>query len=71
MAAIRAKPERDYRAAVEQVNATTRANQALSRRRRDGALYHVTARGNAREEIFRDDADRLTFLDLLCREIAQ
>ena len=36
-----------------------------------GALYHVTARGNAREDIFRDDEDRATFLDLLGREIAQ
>jgi REP element-mobilizing transposase RayT len=36
-----------------------------------GALYHVTARGNAREDIFRDDGDRATFLDLLGREIAQ
>src|SRR3970282_548901 len=36
-----------------------------------GALYHVTARGNARENIFRDDEDRATFLDLLGREIAQ
>ena len=36
-----------------------------------GALYHVTARGNAREDIFRDDADRATFLDLLGRESAQ
>jgi hypothetical protein len=24
-----------------------------------GALYHVTARGNAREDVFRDDAERL------------
>ena len=36
-----------------------------------GALYHITARGNAREDIFRDDGDRATFLDLLAREIAQ
>jgi putative transposase len=36
-----------------------------------GALYHVTARGNAREDIFRDDGDRTMFLDLLGREIAQ
>jgi hypothetical protein len=34
-----------------------------------GALYHVTARGSAREDIFRDDGDRATFLDLLGREI--
>ena len=30
-----------------------------------GALYHVTARGNARAEIFLDDANRAAFLDLL------
>lgn len=36
-----------------------------------GALYHVTARGNAREDIFRDDEDRAMFLDLVGREIAQ
>jgi REP element-mobilizing transposase RayT len=27
-----------------------------------GAIYHVTARGNERREIFRDDEDRHTFL---------
>ena len=30
-----------------------------------GALYHVTARGNAREDIYGDDADRQQFLMLL------
>jgi REP element-mobilizing transposase RayT len=30
-----------------------------------GALYHVTARGNAREDIYREDADRQHFLMLL------
>ena len=30
-----------------------------------GALYHVTARGNAQEDIYRDDADRQQFLMLL------
>jgi putative transposase len=29
------------------------------------ALYHVTSRGDRREPIFVDDADRLTFLDVL------
>ena len=29
------------------------------------ALYHLTARGNARADIFIDDEDRLLFLDLL------
>ena len=36
-----------------------------------GALYHVTARWNAREAIFRDDEDRALFLDLAGREVAQ
>lgn len=36
-----------------------------------GALYHVTARGNARAEIFLDDDDRRRFLDLLGREVEQ
>ncbi|MBI2358381.1 MAG: transposase [Deltaproteobacteria bacterium] len=31
----------------------------------DGATYHVTSRGNAREDIFDDDADRKTFLEVL------
>jgi putative transposase len=30
-----------------------------------GALYHVMARGNAREDIFRNDTDRLHFLSCL------
>jgi putative transposase len=29
-----------------------------------GALYHVTARGNARAPIYHSDADRLLFLDV-------
>lgn len=32
-----------------------------------GALYHLTARGNARQAIFLDDADRQDFLELLAR----
>jgi REP element-mobilizing transposase RayT len=32
---------------------------------RPGGRYHVTARGNERKEIFRDDADRFHFLELL------
>ncbi|WP_317930582.1 transposase [Halioxenophilus sp. WMMB6] len=32
-----------------------------------GALYHVTARGNARQDIFLDDEDRQYFLELLHR----
>ncbi len=30
-----------------------------------GALYHITSRGNERRAIFRDNADRLTFLESL------
>jgi putative transposase len=30
-----------------------------------GAVYHVLDRGDRREEIFRDDADRKRFLDTL------
>ena len=36
-----------------------------------GALYHVTARGNEQREIFLDDTDRATFLGLLGKEIQQ
>ncbi|MEW6002427.1 MAG: addiction module toxin RelE, partial [Nitrospirota bacterium] len=28
----------------------------------DGALYHVTSRGNARKPIFKDEEDRTLFL---------
>ncbi|HWC65809.1 MAG TPA: transposase [Thermoanaerobaculia bacterium] len=31
----------------------------------EGALYHVTARGNERTSIFRDDRDRARFLEML------
>ena len=34
-----------------------------------GALYHLTARGNAREAIFRDDPDRWAFLAILGRVV--
>jgi hypothetical protein len=33
-----------------------------------GAVYHVTARGNARQAIYLDDEDRRLFLRLLERE---
>lgn len=36
-----------------------------------GTLYHVTARGNARQKIFLDDGDRHGFLDLLGKEVQQ
>ena len=32
-----------------------------------GALYHVTARGNARQDIYEDDDDRRIFLKYLAR----
>ena len=32
---------------------------------RPGGRYHVTARGNERQDVFRDDTDRFHFLDLL------
>lgn len=37
----------------------------------EGALYHVTARGNARAKIFLDNTDRKTFLEFLGKEIHQ
>ena len=37
----------------------------------EGALYHVTARGNGRQAIYLDDTDRRRFLDLLGQEIEQ
>ncbi len=36
-----------------------------------GALYHLTARGNAREAIYRDEVDRKLFVALLGQEIEQ
>jgi putative transposase len=36
-----------------------------------GALYHVTARGNARQRIYLDAEDRHRFLELLGQEIGQ
>ena len=30
-----------------------------------GAVYHITCRGNARQDIYRDDKDRKTFLEIL------
>ena len=34
-----------------------------------GALYHVTSRGNAGQEVFLDDGDRLNFLDILAEVV--
>jgi len=31
-----------------------------------GALYHITSRGDAREDIYRGDGERRMFQDLLC-----
>jgi putative transposase len=31
----------------------------------DGALFYVTSRGNAREDIFDEDGDRRVFLEIL------
>jgi putative transposase len=36
-----------------------------------GALYHITSRGDRREHIFEDDADRLRFLDTLAEVVAR
>jgi REP element-mobilizing transposase RayT len=36
-----------------------------------GAVYHITARGNAREPIFADDRDRQRFVELYAKEIDQ
>ena len=36
----------------------------------DGALYHVTSRGDRREAIYEDDADREQFLEILGEAIA-
>src|ERR1700733_320711 len=36
-----------------------------------GAVYHVTARGNERKRIYRDDADRRSFLSSLAEAIEE
>jgi len=36
-----------------------------------GALYHLTARGNSRDDIFLNDEDRHRFLQLFGEEIEQ
>ncbi len=36
----------------------------------EGALWHVTSRGNERREIYRDDRDREQFLEILSRVVA-
>jgi hypothetical protein len=37
----------------------------------EGALYHVTSRGNAGAEIFQTDNDRRQFLDALSRVVSR
>jgi REP element-mobilizing transposase RayT len=37
----------------------------------DGAVYHVTSRGNERRSIYRDDEDRRMFLDILQKAITR
>jgi len=32
-----------------------------------GAVYHITSRGNEKKEIFRDNVDRESFLNILCK----
>ncbi len=34
-----------------------------------GAVYHVTCRGNERQDIFKDDADRERFLQILIQSV--
>jgi len=36
-----------------------------------GAVYHITARGDRQEPIVEDDDDRLSFIDLLGKEVSQ
>ena len=35
----------------------------------EGAVYHVTSRGNERKRIFRDDEDRKVFLEVVGRVV--
>jgi len=37
----------------------------------EGAVYHITSRGNARQEIFLDDKDRTVFLEVLAEVIGR
>jgi len=36
-----------------------------------GAVYHITSKGNGKQEIFKDHSDFFTFIDLLGKEIMQ
>jgi len=44
---------------------------AKHRRQIAGGIYHVTARGNARAEIFLDELDYLGFLRVLARQVSR
>jgi len=37
----------------------------------EGGVYHVTARGNERRRIYRDDEDRKVFLSALAEAVEQ
>ena len=37
----------------------------------EGALYHITSRGNAREDVFLNDSDRARFLEILGGVVAR
>lgn len=37
----------------------------------EGALYHVTSRGNARADIFLDDSDRTLFIEILSKVVTR
>jgi len=37
----------------------------------EGALYHITSRGNAKQDIYLDDRDRWSFLDILSKTITR
>ena len=36
-----------------------------------GALYHITSRGNNKQDIFLDDSDRISFLEILSKVIEE
>ncbi len=37
----------------------------------EGALYHITARGNERNKIFSDEKDRLNIIEILKKNISR
>lgn len=51
---------------VKRALAHSRRHDAAVKNRDGGwVVYHVTARGNERKRVFRDDKDRLRFLESL------